>query len=80
MNPHHPQARLTVAGRQLAVARVRAGVPVVEVATALGVSRQTMYKWLRRAADASPEWTDRSSRPPSWCGCYKKMARLSVSS
>jgi transposase InsO family protein len=63
VNPHHPQARLTVAGRQLAVARVRAGVPVVQVATALGVSRQTVYKWLRRAASASPEWTDRSSRP-----------------
>ena len=63
MNPHHPQARLTVAGRQLAVARVRTGVPVAQVAAALGVSRQTVYKWLRRAAGASPEWTDRSSRP-----------------
>jgi transposase InsO family protein len=63
VNPHHQNARLTVAGRQQAVARIRAGAPVAQVAAALGVSRQTLYKWLRRADAAAPEWTDRSSRP-----------------
>lgn len=63
MNSHHQNARLTARGRQRAVARVRAGEPVTHVAAAVGVSRQTLYKWLRRAAAATPEWGDRSSRP-----------------
>lgn len=63
MNPQHQNARLTVRGRQRAVARVHAGEAVARVAAAVGVSRQTLYKWLRRAAAVVPEWADRSSRP-----------------
>lgn len=37
-----------------------AGVPVAQVARAFGVSRQTIYTWLRRR----PEVETRSSRPP----------------
>jgi transposase len=54
---------LTVVGRQQAVARLQSGAPVAQMAAAAGLSRQTLYKWLRRAAAAAPEWTDRSSRP-----------------
>jgi transposase InsO family protein len=55
----HKNARLTPYARQCALTRVRAGVPVTQVAAALAVSRQTIYKWLRR----SEELATRSSRP-----------------
>lgn len=55
----HKNARLTPYARQSAIRRVAAGVPVAEVARALGVSRQTIYKWLRRGVDV----TTRTSRP-----------------
>lgn len=58
----HNNARLTARGRQDAVRRVRGGETVTAVAAALGVSRQTVYKWIRRAA-AGPAWHDASSRP-----------------
>ena len=44
----HRDARLTVRGRLLLVARVRAGRPVAHVAAELGMSRATGYKWWRR--------------------------------
>lgn len=66
----HKLARLTPRARATVVARVHAGMPVAEVARGMGVSRQTVYKWLRRAAEAQaagPEAAaalgDRSSRP-----------------
>ena len=59
----HKNARLTAHGRAAAVARVDAGEPVSAVARALGVSRQTVYKWYARAQDVEHAVTDRSSRP-----------------
>lgn len=60
----HKLARLTPFGREVVVQRVAAGVPVAVVAREAGVSRQTVYKWCRRAADPTPEALhDRASRP-----------------
>jgi transposase InsO family protein len=58
----HSNARLTARGRERVVQRVHAGEAVSAVARAVGVSRQTVYKWCRRVADASGV-ADRSSRP-----------------
>ena len=47
MAKHRP--RLNVFGRQLLVHRITdEGWPVAHAATAVGVSRATAYKWLRR--------------------------------
>ena len=60
----HANARTTVYARKLIVARVRAGHRPGEVAKQLGVSRQTVYKWVRRwRAEGETGLTDRSSRP-----------------
>ena len=60
----HANARTNVFARKLMVERVAAGWPAAHVAEQLGVSRATVYKWLRRyaqAGDAGLE--DRLSRP-----------------
>ena len=61
----HRSARLTVFGRQLLVQRVEIlGKPVAMVATELGISRATAYKWLRRyRTEGSSGLAERSSRP-----------------
>jgi transposase InsO family protein len=60
----HRNARLTVHGRRLLVDRVRAGSPVAHVAAAMGISRVTAYKWLRRwREEGDAGLADRSSRP-----------------
>jgi len=60
----HANARTTVYARRLIVARVRAGHRPGEVAKQLGVSRQTVYKWVRRwRAEGEAGLLDRSSRP-----------------
>jgi len=60
----HKLARLTPFGREVLVHRVRTGVPVSVVAREAGVSRQTVYKWCRRADDATAATLqDRSSTP-----------------
>jgi transposase InsO family protein len=61
----HPNARLSVFGRQLLVSRVVVQHwPSAEVAKQLGVSRATVSKWLRRyRAEGQPGLLDRSSRP-----------------
>jgi transposase InsO family protein len=60
----HANARLTVHGRLLLVQRVLSGHKPGEVAKQLGVSRQTVYKWVRRyAAEGLAGLADRSSRP-----------------
>lgn len=61
----HRSARLTVFGRQLLVDRVLVlGKPVAMVATELGISRSTAYKWLRRYRTEGPSGLgERSSRP-----------------
>lgn len=61
----HANARLTEWGRQELVRRMEAGTPAATVAVQMNVSRDTVYKWWRRA-QADPDgqwWTDRSSRP-----------------
>lgn len=65
--PRGPRnARTTVYGRQLMVDRDLAGWPAPRVAEQLGVSRATVYKWVRRYLDEGPDGLqDRSSRPHS---------------
>ena len=59
----HARAKLTVLGRQLLVERVLIdGWKPADAAKAMGVSRQTAYKWLRRFRDEGPPGLeDRSS-------------------
>jgi transposase len=60
----HANARTTIYARQLIVARVLAGHRPGEVATQLGISQQTVYKWVRRwRAEGEAGLADRSSRP-----------------
>jgi transposase InsO family protein len=60
----HANARTTVYARKLIVDRVLAGHRPGEVAKQLGVSRQTVYKWVRRwRAEGAAGLVDRSSRP-----------------
>lgn len=61
----HARARLTPLGRLLLVSRVlEDGWSVPAAAEALGVSRATAYKWLRRFADEGVDGLkDRSSAP-----------------
>ena len=61
----HRKPRLTSFGRELLVRRVlEEGWRPVVAAEALGVSRATAYKWLRRyRAEGWPGLEDRSSRP-----------------
>jgi transposase InsO family protein len=60
----HANARTTVFARKLIVDRVLAGHRPGEVAKQLGVSRQTVYKWVRRwRAEGQAGLADRSSRP-----------------
>jgi transposase InsO family protein len=60
----HANARLTVHGRRLLIARVAQGRPVAHVCAELGVSRQTGYRWVRRwRTEGETGLQDRSSRP-----------------
>jgi transposase InsO family protein len=61
----HGSARLTPRGRRLLVDRVVSqGWPAVRVAEAAGVSRATVYKWVRRyELEGEVGLSDRSSRP-----------------
>jgi transposase InsO family protein len=60
----HANARLNEYGRNLIAERVLAGHKPGEVAKQAGVSRQTVYKWVRRfQAEGRAGLADRSSRP-----------------
>jgi len=61
----HANARLTLHGRRLLVARViQDRRPVAHVAKELGVSRQCAHRWVRRfRAEGTVGLLDRSSRP-----------------
>ena len=62
----HANARLTQYARLLAARRVEQGHKPGEVAKQLGVSRQTVYQWVRRLRAEGPAGlVDRSSRPRS---------------
>src|SRR5881392_4377752 len=49
---------------QAVLAVIRDGVPVVEVASRFGVSRQAVRRWLRYEDQGLPGLVDRSHRPP----------------
>ncbi|MGH2904923.1 MAG: IS481 family transposase [Solirubrobacteraceae bacterium] len=60
----HANARLTVHTRLQLVELRQAGYPPAWIAEVMGVSRATVYKWLRRHAAEGPEGLEgRSSRP-----------------
>jgi transposase-like protein len=68
----HKLARLTPWARATVVLRVLAGAAVAEVARGMGISNQTVYKWLGRAksangapvsGDPGTPLQDRCSRP-----------------
>ena len=60
----HANARLSEYARLLAASRVERGHKPGEVAKQLGVSRQTVYKWVRRfRQEGLAGLADRSSRP-----------------
>lgn len=48
----HANARTNLFARRLIVERVAAGWPPAHVAEQLGISRSTVYKWLRRYAES----------------------------
>jgi len=60
----HRNARTTVQGRLLIVARYRSGWPKAHIAAAMGISRKCVTTWVDRfAAEGEPGLHDRSSRP-----------------
>ena len=60
----HANARLTLHGRKELIARVQAGRPVAHVASEMGISRATAYKWWGRwRREGHAGLFDRSSRP-----------------
>ncbi len=60
----HANARTTLYARKLIIARVVAGHRPGEVAKQLGISRQTVHKWMRRwRSEGEAGLLDRSSRP-----------------
>ena len=63
MNVHN-NARLTPRGREILISRLERGESPHDVATAMGVSASTVYKWRRRyRAEGLAGLLDRSSRP-----------------
>jgi len=44
----HKNARLTPRGREILISRLERGEHPSDVATAMGVSASTVYKWWRR--------------------------------
>jgi transposase len=64
----HARAKLTVLGRQLLVDRMEIdGWRPADAAKAMGVSRQTAYKWLRRFRDEGPAGLQVRSSAPRHC-------------
>ena len=75
----HANARTNLFARRLIVERVAAGWPPAHVAEQLGISRSTVYKWLRRydeGGDAA--LADRSSRPIRMPQRTSKRVELTV--
>jgi transposase InsO family protein len=60
----HKNARTTPHSRQILVERIGQGLPAWQVARELGISRQTVQKWLARArTEGHSGLQDRTSRP-----------------
>lgn len=51
----HNNARLTVKGRELLISRLERGEHPVDVASAMGVSVRTVFKWRKRFLDGELE-------------------------
>ena len=60
----HKNARTTLHGRRLLIERIGQGLPAWQVAQDLGISQQTVQKWLARVrAEGDSGLLERSSRP-----------------
>jgi transposase len=60
----HKNARTTLHSRQILLERIGQGLPAWQVAQDLGISRQTVQKWLARARkEGQAGLVERSSRP-----------------
>ena len=60
----HPKAVLTPIGRLILVRRMAQGRPAAHLASEMGISRATAYKWWRRYVhEGEAGLRDRSSRP-----------------
>ncbi len=60
----HKNAGLTPRGREILISRLQRGGHPKDVATSMGVSVSTVYKWCRRyRAEGVAGLQDRSSRP-----------------
>ena len=60
----HKNARLTPKGREILISRLERGEHPLDVATAMGTSTSTVYKWWRRyRVEGFGGLLDRSSRP-----------------
>ena len=60
----HGDARTTVQGRKLIVARYKAGWRQAHIAAAMGISRKCVRTWITRyKAEGEAGLADRSSRP-----------------
>jgi transposase len=68
--PRHPHrnARTNFESRRQMVQRVQAGEPAGRVAADLGVSRRTVYKWLRRYQKGGEEALHNDSSRPKCLG------------
>ncbi len=44
----HENAHLTLRGREILISRLERGEQIADVASAMGVSTRTVYKWRRR--------------------------------
>ena len=75
----HKNAVLTPEGRGRAVGRVEGGEAIETVAFSVGVSRRTMFKWVRRWREQGPAGlVDRSSRPHRSPGKTKRTIERQV--
>ena len=63
----HKNAGLTPRGRGILILRLERGEHPQDVATTMGISVRTVYKWRRRyRAEGTAGLQDRSSRPHNW--------------
>ena len=77
----HANARLTPAGRLVLVERIKAGRPVAHVASEMGLSRTTAWRWWGRyQADGRAGLVDRSSiartHPARTAPCVETRIRI----
>jgi transposase InsO family protein len=74
----HPNAKTTPKMRLLIVTRVHQGWTQGQVATATGVSRRTVAKWVQRSRQGVTALEDRSSRPHRQPRALDPTARAAI--